>query len=196
MPLVSFDRVRTRFIARGGIERAEPLARRPKIPGRFSAAAGRRCLEASLNRAPEATRQSCCAQRPTPAAPPTSLQLPPRSHDRRRGRSGKPAMAVVMAGRPVPGGGNPGRSDLLAHRDRERPRCCRPRRAPPRAGRSFDAGLARTAAARRLVNNDDEGGPRRRSAFVPGWQSGWVGTARAGPRRIRRHRRPWRRSPG
>ena len=115
-----FDRVRPRFIARGGIGRAEQLARRSYIRAPLGQPWMRARLSASIARGPDATRQFLlrAASSPRRAATLLQLQLDPMIVAAALGR---PAMAAVMAGRPVPGGGNLGRlCDALARADRER----------------------------------------------------------------------------
>ena len=115
-----WDRVRTRFIAKGGIGRAEQLARRSLIRVPASRMMMRSRLTANLNRGPEAAKHFVqrAASHPRRAAALLSMPIDPMVV---AAALGPQAMAAVLEGRRVPIESQAARlCDAMVRADRER----------------------------------------------------------------------------
>ena len=115
-----WDRVRTRFIAKGGVGRAEQLARRSLIRVPASRMMMRSRLTANLNRGPEAAKHFVqrAASHPRRAAALLSMPIDPMVV---AAALGPQAMAAVLEGRRVPIESQAARlCDALVRADRER----------------------------------------------------------------------------
>ena len=115
-----WDRVRTRFIAKGGIGRAEQLARRSRIRVPASRMMMRSRLTANLARGPEAAKHFVqrAASHPRRAAALLSMQIDPMVI---AAALGPQAMAAVLQGQRVPMENQAARlCDALVRADRDR----------------------------------------------------------------------------
>ena len=115
-----WDRARVRFIAKGGIGRAEQLARRSLLRVGVSTVAMRYRLATALDAGPAATQQFLqrAASNPRRAAALLRMNMDPMVV---ASALGPKAMEAVMSGRPVPGETNLHRlCDALVRADRAR----------------------------------------------------------------------------
>ena len=114
------DRLRTRFVARGGVGRAEQLARRSLVRIPLGRPWMRRRLAASMRKGPEAMRSFLArvASNPRRAATLIKMRIDPVLV---AAAIGPKAVEALVSGRPVPEAGNLGKlCEQLARRDRER----------------------------------------------------------------------------
>ena len=114
------DRLRTRFVARGGVGRAEQLARRSLVRVPLGRPWMRRRLAASMRKGPEAMRSFLArvASNPRRAATLIKMRIDPVLV---AAAIGPKAVEALVSGRPVPEAGNLGKlCEQLVRRDRER----------------------------------------------------------------------------